>query len=238
MSSFANTIKAILIKDLVSELRAKQTLPAMIMLGVLIAWIFRITTEGAAVEISVTGAAVLLVSLVFSAILASEKIFAIEQQNDCMGSLLLAPIDAGDIYIGKLLVNITMLCIFEIVAVPVVLVLFKISAGVNWLGFVGILMLVNIGVSAIGTLLGCAVQGTKAAGSLLSILVMAALCPMMIPAVFALILLFGATEAGTSGTLGMVGNLRAAAGFLAACDAIFVTVSWLLFGFVAGEWEK
>ncbi len=238
MSSFVNTIKAIFIKDMVSELRAKQTLPAMIMLGALMAWIFRIATEGAEAEAAVTGTAVLLVSLLFSAILASERIFAVEQQNDCMGLLLLAPIDAGDIYIGKLLVNITMLCIFEIVAVPVVLALFKISVGMNWLRFINILVLVNIGVSAIGTLLGCAVQGTKATSSLLSILVMAAICPMMVPAVFAMVLLFGGTEAGVSGTLGMAGNLRAATGFLAAFDAIFVTVSWLLFGFVAGEWEK
>lgn len=237
MSSFANAVKAIFIKDLLSEFRAKQVLPAMIILAVLIAWVFRIATEAAPVDTPVTAAAVLLVSLLFSAILASERSFAIEQQNNCISALLLASADAGDIYIAKLLVNIAILCIFEIVAVPVVFVLFNVNVSGNWLQLIIVLMLANIGISSIGTLLGCAVQGTKAANCILSILVMAILSPMMIPAIFALLLLFGAisSEVAGAGALAMVGNFKTAIGFLTAFDAIFVTACWLLFDFVVGE---
>ena len=167
MSNFANAIKAIFTKDMVSELRAKQVLPAMIVFGVLVAWVFRLATEGSAVDKSVTAAAVLLVTLLFSVILSSERSFAVERQNDCISGLLLAPVDAGDIYIGKLLVNISMLCIFELVAVPVVFVLFKVNISGDWLGLAVVLMLINIGISSLGTLLGCAVEGAKAANCLL-----------------------------------------------------------------------
>jgi len=237
LRSFGSVIKAIFIKDLVSEFRAKQVLPAQICLGVLIAWIFRIATEAASADASVTAAAALLVALLFSAILASERGFAVEQQNDCISALLLAPVDAGDIYIGKLLVNIAMLCIFEIVAVPAVLVLFNVSVSGKWLELVTVLLLVNIGISSVGTLLGCVVQGTKAASCLLSILVMAILCPMMIPAIFALLSLFGAIggEVVGIGTLALVGDFKTAVGYMTAFGAIFVTVCWLLFGFVVGE---
>jgi len=235
--SFSNAVKAIFIKDLVGEFRIKQTLSAQICLGVLIAWVFRIATEAAPVGTAVTAAAVLLVAILFSAILTGERSFAVEQQNDCISALLLAPVDAGDIYIGKLLVNIAMLCIFEIVVVPVVFVLFKVSVSGNWLQLVTVLILANIGVSSIGTLLGPVVQAARAANSLLSILMMAALCPLMIPVIFALLLLFGAivAESVGAGTLAVVGDFKTAAGFLTAFDAIFVTVCWLLFGFVAGE---
>ncbi len=237
MSSFANAIKAIFIKDMVSEFRAKQVLPAMIVFGVLVAWVFRLATEGSAVDKPVIAAAVLLVALLFSVILSSERSFAVERQNDCISGLLLAPVDAGDIYIGKLLVNISMLCIFELVAVPVVFVLFRVSVNGDWLGLAVVLMLINVGISSLGTLLGCAVEGTKAANCLLSILVMAALAPLMIPAILGLLLLFGPAggEAAGAGALAMVGDFKTAVGFLAAFDAIFITVCWLLFGFVVAE---
>lgn len=220
----------------------------MIMLGILTAWVFRIATQANMADISVTAAAVLLVSLLFSVILASERSFAIEQQNDCISALLLAPVDGGDIYIAKLLVNIAMLCIFEIVAVPAVLILFDVDAAGRWAELVTILLIINIGISAIGTLLGCMVQGTKAANCLLSILVMVILCPMIIPAISALLALFGDIETKTAagGTLAMsvvsevepVGNFRTAVGFLAAFDAIYVAVCWLLFDFVVREQER
>lgn len=237
--SFANAIKAIFVKDLVCEFRAKQLLPTQICLGVLIAWVFRIATE-ALVDTSAVAAAVLLLAILFSAILAQHRAFAIEQENKCISALLLAAADSGDIYIAKLLVNIAMLCIFEIVTVPVVFVLFKINVSGNWLQLVTVLLLVNVGISSVGTLLGCAVQGTRAQHSLLSILVMVILCPMMIPAIFALLLLFGAigTEVFGAGILTMVGDFKTATGLLAAFDAIFVTLCWLLFGFVVGEQEK
>lgn len=245
MSSSWNSIRTIFTKDLVTELRAKQLLPIMIILGVLIALVFRIATEAAPVDTSVIAAAVLLVAILFSAILASERGFAVEQQNDCISSLLLAPVDAGDIYIGKLLVNIAMLCIFEIVAVPAAFVLFNVNVAGKWLQLIAVLLLANIGISSVGTLLGCMVQGREAASCLLSILVMAILLPMMIPTVFALLSLFGGfpqsgvpaidTKLVGTGVLAMVGDFKTATGFLIAFDAIFVTVCWLLFGFVVAE---
>jgi len=235
--SFCATIKAILVKDLLSEFRAKQTLPTMVVLGVLIAWVFRIAAEAAPTSTSATAAAVLLLAILFSAILAADRCFALEQQNDCINALLLAPADAGDIYIAKLLVNIAMLCIFEIVTVPAVLMLFKPDLAGRYLELLALLLLADIGIAGVATLLGSAVQQAKSSGMLLSILVMAVLMPMMIPMIFALLSLFGVVveEAPASGTLAMVENFKTALGYMAAFDAIFVTLSWLLFGFLVSE---
>jgi len=237
LGSTGDTIKAIFIKDLVTELRAKQLLPTMIMLGVLIAWIFRIAAGAASVDISVAAGAVLLIAMLFSGILAGDKGFAVEQENDCISSLLLAPVDAGDIYLAKLLVNIVILCIFEVVTVPIVFVLFNVSAGGRWLELFAVLLLGNIGISSVGTLLGCVVHRTRAAGSLLSVLVMAVLMPMMIPAIVALLSLFAPVgpQAVGAGIFQVAGDFKAAVGYMAAFDAIFVTVCWLLFGLVVGD---
>ena len=240
MNSFVNNVKSIFVKDLVSEFRGRQTLPVMVMLGVLIAWIFRITAAEGASDISVIAAAVLLVSLLFSAVLAAERGFAVEQENDCINALLLAPVEAGDIYIAKLLVNVAMLCISQVIAVPAAIVLFGVNVNNNWFYLIITLLLINIGMSSAAALLGCATEGTKVQNSLLSVLLMAALSPMMIPSVFALRVLFGDMNAEVvgSGVLAMVGNFKRAIGFLTAFDAIFVTLCWLLFDFVIGTQEK
>jgi heme exporter protein B len=237
LSSIADTIRAIFVKDLVTELRAKQLLPTIVCLGVIIAWIFCIAAQAASVDVSVAAGAVLFIAMLFAGILASDKGFAVEQENDCISSLLLAPVDAGDIYIAKLLVNIVVLCIFEIVTVPAVLILFKVTVSGRWLRLIAVLLLGNIGISSVGTLLGCIVHQTRAASSLLSVLVMAVLMPIMIPAIVALLLLFGPVVPQTvgAGTFGIAGDFKTAIGYIAAFDAIFVTVCWLLFGLVVGD---
>jgi len=237
LSSIAGTIRAIFVKDLVTELRAKQLLPTMVCLGIIIAWIFRIAAQTASIDISVAAGAVLFIAMLFAGVLTSDKSFAVEQENDCIGSLLLAPVDAGDIYLAKLLANIVILCIFEIFTVPVVLVLFKVTVTAGYLRLIAVLLLGNIGISSVGTLLGCVVHQTRATSSLLSVLVMAVLMPMMIPAIIALLSLF--TPAGSlavgAGAFGIAGDFKAAIGYMAAFDAIFVTVCWLLFGLVVGD---
>jgi len=240
LNSFLNNVKAIFVKDLVSEFRGRQTLPVMIMLGVLIAWVFRITASEGTSDTSAIAAASLLVSLLFSAVLAAERGFAVEQENDCINALLLAPVEAGDIYIAKLLVGVAMLCISQIIAVPATIVLFGVDVNNNWFYLIVTLMLINIGTSGVAALLGCATEGTKAQNSLLSVLVMAVLLPVMIPSVFALQAIFGDINAKVigSGALAMVGDFKRAIGFLAAFDAIFVTLCWLLFDFVIAGHDK
>ena len=232
-----NIIRAIFTKDLLSEFRTKQLLPTIIVFGLLIAWVFHIATAATIADKAAPAAAVILVALLFSVILASQRSFAVEYENDCISSLLLATADAGDIYIGKLLVNIVMLCIFEVVAAPAVLALFGVNPAGRWVELICVLVLINVGFSSIATLLGCAVQTTKPTSSLLSILVTAALLPMMIPAIFALLLLFGAigTQVVGISELALVGDFKRAVGFLVAFDAIFVTLCWLLFNVVVKQ---
>ena len=120
----------------------------MIVLGMLIVWIMRIVSESVSAGSAVMAPAVLWIALLFSGLLTQERSFAVEQHADCMSGLLLAPVDPETIYIAKLLVNIIMLCIFEIVIVPVVFLSFEVSIGGRWGEFITVLLLGNIGISS------------------------------------------------------------------------------------------
>lgn len=237
MSSLSNSIKAIFIKDIVTEFRSKEVIPAMIVLGMLIVWVFRIVAEAATIDAQLIGPVALWIAFLFASLMAQERSFATEQHNDCINALLLAPIDAGTIYLAKLMVNITLLCVFEIIVVPIVILAFELDVSGGVFRLIGVLMLGNIAISSIGTLFSAMVHVSRIRGSLLSILVLTILMPMMIPAVFALLQCFGIIppELTGTGTLAMVGSFKSALGYLVGFDMIFVTASWLLFGFVVQE---
>lgn len=238
-------LRAIIVKDIVVELRARQVLPTMVVLGMLIVFILRMASEpgSTAGGQAVMGVAALWIAFLFSGLLAQERSFAAEGQNGCMDGLLLAPLDAGTIYLAKLLANVIMLTIFEAIVVPIAVISFNLHVAGGWPRLIAVLLLGNLGISSIGTLFSAAVQLTRTRGSLLSIVVLVLLMPMMIPATFALLVLFGAMPADTeslaslrgSGTLAFVGSFKAAVGYMLAFDAVFVVASWLLFGVVVEE---
>jgi len=234
LNYFWLSFKAIFVKDIITELRAKQVLPTMIVLGMLIVWILRIACEAAPASTAVIGPAALWIAFLFSGILAQERSFAAEQHQDCIYGLLLAPVDVGTIFLAKLLVSVVILCIFEIIIVPVVLLFFRLNPSNRLFDLVVVLLLGNIGISAIGTLFSAVVHFS---GSLLSIVVLVVLLPMMIPATFALLFLFGAIpeHLAGSGALAFVGSFKTAVGYMVAFDAVFTVACWLLFGFAVKE---
>ena len=81
MKYFWLSFKAIFVKDIVTELRTKQTLPTMIVLGMLIVWILHIVSEIVSAQAIVMGPAALWIAFLFSGILAQERSFATEQQR-------------------------------------------------------------------------------------------------------------------------------------------------------------
>jgi heme exporter protein B len=237
MRYFLLSFKAIFIKDIVTELRSRQALPTMVILGMLIVWILRIASEAVSLSGDVMGPAALWIAFLFSGLLAQERSFATEQQQDCIYALLLAPVDVGTIFLAKLFVNVVMLCMFELIIVPIVIMAFGLSVGGHLPALVLVLLLGNLGISGVGTLFSAIVQLSRARGALLSIIVLVLLMPMMIPATFALLAIFGSIpeELIGTGALAFAGSFEAAVGYMAAFDAVFVVTCWLLFGFAVKE---
>jgi heme exporter protein B len=211
----------------------------MVVLGMLNVFVLRMVSSPGSVSVgrAVMGAAALWIAFLFSGLLAQERSFVAEQQNGCMDGLLLAPLDVGTIYLAKLLANVIVLAIFEVVIVPIVMISFSLHVSGGWWWLAIVLLLGNVGISGVGTLFSAAVQLTRTRGSLLSIVVLVILMPMMIPACFALLVLFGAVpdHAVGSSPFAFVGSFQAAVGYLVAFDAIFVVTCWLLFGVVVEE---
>jgi heme exporter protein CcmB len=225
LSGTLNTIKSVIKKDLLIELRTLHVFAGITALGLLIAIMFRLACNDS--DSQNVQSAVILVSILFASVLICERSFAIEMENDSINALLMAIDDAGDLYLSKVSANTIILCIFEIIFLPSVLGLFGLNPNFNLIRFIEIILLVNIAVISIGAIFAAMVQSSKAGSTLLSMLVMSAFLPLIIPSIKAISAALGNQDS--------LNNFNDALGLLVAYDAIYVTISWLLFDFVINE---
>src|SRR6185436_4307313 len=100
------------------EWRTRESLASVFVLGVLLLVVFTFAHDLPPSEAPALAPAVLWVTFVFAGILAVQRSFLVERENDCLAGLLGAPIDPSAIYVGKLLVNVVLLGATQVVIVP------------------------------------------------------------------------------------------------------------------------
>ena len=165
-------------KDLRIELRKKESLVSMAFFGALILVIMNIASGiGKQVDVE-AGAGILWVAILFSSVLGLGRVFAREKENGCVAALLISPITPGEIFVAKALVNFSLMLLSELVLVMVFFILFGAQFNGGPLALVPILLLVNFGFSATGTLISAISAGTRRNEVLLPILLFPLLLPL------------------------------------------------------------
>ena len=103
-------------KDLRLELRARDTLPAMLLFVVSTLVVFRFALPEDADEVAAQG--LLWVALVFTALLGLARAWAPERESGALDGLTLAPCDRSAIWLGKAAAVFVFLGAIEVVALP------------------------------------------------------------------------------------------------------------------------
>src|SRR5688500_3898568 len=98
-------LSSIVIKDIVVELRNKETLSAMFLFGLMVVIVFNFAFESSGISRWEIGGAVLWIAFSFSGLLGLTRSLTMELDNDCLQGLLLSPISRGDLYLGKVASN-------------------------------------------------------------------------------------------------------------------------------------
>ena len=119
MSAF----RAILAKDLRTELRTLESVPAMALFAATTFVLFRFGLDRERLEGSLA-AGVLLATILFAAILAINRVFVAEREQGGFDVIRLAPVDGTALYAAKVAVLIVYLVALELIAVPVFAFLF------------------------------------------------------------------------------------------------------------------
>ena len=101
MSAYAGDVAALARKDLLLELRGRDTLPAMLLFVVSALTIFHFALPSGSSERAETG--MLWIAIVFTAILGLGRAFSAEREGGVLDGLVLAPCDRSAIWLGKAL---------------------------------------------------------------------------------------------------------------------------------------
>ncbi len=170
-------------KDLLLELRRRESLLAMFFFGVLLLFIFHFALDLEAEKTAAMAPGLLWLAVVFCGTLGLMQLFQPERESRCLEALLLSPIDRAAIYLSKVLFNLLLMALLEIFVLPLFWVLFNLTAW-DRLPFMFLYgLLGTIGFCVLGTLFSALTLGARGREILLPLL----LLPLMIPVVLATI---------------------------------------------------
>jgi heme exporter protein B len=200
-------------KDLLLELRARDTLPAMLLFVLSTLVVFHFALPGNSSELAATG--LLWVAIVFTALLGLARAFAAEREQGVLDGLVLAPSDRSAIWLGKALSVLAFLGLAELVALPAFALFFSPVDGPMILGVI----LADLGIAAVGTLLAAMAAASRARELLLPLIFLPLAIPIIIGGV------------GTSVTADPARYVW----FLVLYDALFAIICWASFEYVVTE---
>lgn len=171
---------AILAKDLRVELRTLQSLPAMALFALTTFVVFRYGLDRRSLEGSLA-AGVLLVTLLFAAILAINRVFVAEREQGGFDAIRLAPVDGTALFAAKVVALALYLAALEAVAVPAFAVLFL----DGWAGLAplaAVLALTDLGLAAAGALVAAIATNSRARDLVAPLVLLPLVVPLMIAA--------------------------------------------------------
>jgi heme exporter protein B len=212
-------------KDLLSELKTKQILVTQIIFAALVIVVFSFAFDPANNTTKAVIPGVVWVIIIFSGILGLNRSFISEQRNDTMQSLLVAPMEAASIFLGKFFANFTMILIVEIVSIPFLFLLFDFKMVPGSIAyFILVVFIGSFGFVSIGTFLAALASNSKSSEMLLPLLLFPITSPILI----------GVTQA-TRIILSDMSKLSSAMAWMqmvTAYDVIFFVVSLFLIEYV------
>lgn len=220
--SLPGQVWTILWKDIRCELRSKQMWTGMGLFALLVLVIFNFAFDLRVDNQAAVAPGALWVAFVFASLLGLGRTIAAEREHGSLDRLLLCPVDRRAIYLAKLLGNVLFIGGVEIVAIPVFALLFAVPFALA--GLLPIVVLGTLGIASVGTLFSALAAATRERELLLPLLVF----PLIVPIVIAAVRATGALMIVTA-------NEPPWLGLIAAFDAIFLSLSTLLFAHVVED---
>lgn len=212
-------------KDLLMEFRTKQMLNSMVIFSLLVIVIFNYSFSNILfnIEMSDIAPGILWISFTFAGMLGLSRSFASEKEDGCLDALRLCPIDPSSIYLGKVISNLVIMFIIELIIVPLFIVLFNFTDIQGLLGLSVIILLGTIGFILVGTLFSALTVSMRTREILLPVILFPIIIPLIMSAVMA-----------TQNVLS-TGELSAASAevrMLIVYDVVFFIASQLVFEYV------
>ena len=224
MSGTFARVFAIFWKDVLSEIRTKEIVTAVLVFALLVLVIFNFAFDPASGTTARIAPGILWVAFTFAGILGLNRVFATEKENSRLAGLRLCPVDRMVIFWGKLAGSFTFMLVIAAVITPIFLVLFNLPLFLPRLAL--IIVLATLGFTSVGTLFSALAMNIRARDIMLPILFL----PLVVPVII------GAVEATTCVLAGGPwSDMLTWLEIMIAFDIIYLVVATLMFEFVIEE---
>jgi heme exporter protein B len=172
--------RTILRKDLLLELRSKESVPAMTLFTLTVYVLFHFGLDRDSLD-GELASGVLWVTLLLAAIIGVTRLFAAEREQGGIDALLLAPVDRTALFLAKAGALFLFLLAVELVAVPAfALLLLSPGLGGTLPELPVILLLGNLGIAAVGALVSALAAETRVRELIVPLLLLPLLVPVLI----------------------------------------------------------
>ncbi len=213
MTAYARDVAVLARKDLLLELRTRETVPAMLLFVVGALVVFHFALPDSAGDDAARG--LLWIGILFTALLGLARVYAAEREHDLLDGLVLAPCDRSAIWLSKTLSVVVFLLLMEAIALPAFALFYAPVDG----AMIAAVILADIGIAAVGALLSAIALASRTRDLILPLLFV----PLAIPVVIGGV---GASIVDDPGRF---------LWFLGLYDAIFAIISWATFEYVVTE---
>jgi heme exporter protein B len=215
--------RAILVKDLRTELRTLESVPAMALFAASSFVLFRFGLDRTSLEGNLA-AGVLLATILFAAILAISRVFLAEREQGGFDAIRLAPVDTASLFAAKITVLVVYLFALEALALPLFAIFFLDQAA-GLVPLVAVLALANLGLATVGALVSAIAVNSRARDLVAPLLLLPLLVPVMIAA------------AGAAGPLLAAGGARYEelgrwAAVLGLYDLVFLALGYAVYDYL------
>jgi heme exporter protein B len=218
------TVRALLRKELLVELRTLESVPGMSLFALSTFVVFHFALNRGSVEGDLA-AGILWVTLLFAAILGVNRLFVADAEQGGFDGFLLAPVDRSAMLFAKALTLLAYLVALELIAVPAFsILLLGPPIGPALPGLIATLALADIGVAVIGTLVGALAVQTRSRDLLGPLLALPLFVPIVIGAARATEPLLVSAHRGAPGARWLA--------TLGVYDLLFGLIAYALFDFL------
>jgi len=221
--STGKVVRAVLGKDLRVELRTLQSVPAMLLFATTIFVLFRFGLDRTRLDGGLA-AGVLLVTILFAALLAINRIFVAEREQGGFEAIRLAPADGTALFFAKAAALLVYLIVLELFALPVFWLFFLADAS-GLVPMLPILLLLDVALAVTGALIAPMATNSRARDLIGPLILLPLIVPAMIAAAGAgrHLLAVGGPSYEQYGTWLAV---------LGLYDLVFLLIGWAAFDFL------
>jgi heme exporter protein CcmB len=224
---FVRTALLVLRKDFTIEVKSREILYTTILFALACVLVFSIAFVKEGEPLGDAAAGILWIAIEFAGTLALARTFERERYNETLRALLLAPTSRAAIYVGKMLGILALLCVLELLLVPLVAILFRAPLVAQPVLLGALLVTGSVGFASVGTLFAAMLVRTQSRDVMLPILLYPITIPVMIAGVRGTVALLGSPPDTATVTMWV--------SILTTFDVVFVTLSLWTFGVVMTE---